>query len=95
MLAPLPVQCRMASLESEAAQTEEAVATAAASAEADDVISNTYPAADTEVANRLVVTDVEMREMKADRKDFMKAHWMQQTNKQTNKQHHGIPLAAE
>ena len=66
----------MANLEDEAAQTEEAVATAAASAEADDVISNTYPAAAAEVASRLAASEVEMREMKAELKDFIEADWM-------------------
>ena len=55
----------MANLEDEAALTEEAVATAAASAESDDVISNTYPATDTEVAIGPAATEVEMREIKA------------------------------
>ena len=70
----------MAGLEDEAAQTEETVATAAASAEAEDVISNTCPAVDTEVATRPAATEVEMREMKAELKDFMEADWMKQTD---------------
>ena len=70
----------MANLENEAAQTEETVATAATSAEADDVISNTYPASDTEVASKPAPTEVEMREIKAELKDFMETDWMKKTD---------------
>ena len=70
----------MANSGNEAAQTEEVAATSAASAEADDVISNTYPAADMEVATRPAATYVEMREMKAVLKDFMEADWMRKAD---------------
>ena len=58
---------------SENGASRRAAAASARSADADDVISNTYPAAELEVATRLAVTEVELREMKDELKDFMEA----------------------
>ena len=50
-------------------------ATSPRTADADDAISDTHPAAELEVATRVAVAGVELREMKDELKNFIEDNW--------------------
>ena len=70
----------MANSENGTNQPEEAAAASAIATDADEAISDTHLAAEREVATRIVVTEVELREMKNDIKDFMEASWIRKAD---------------
>ena len=69
-MASVPVKWEMAN-----SDNEDVAAASPRAADADDTISDTHPTAKLEVATRVAVTEVELRQMREELKNFKEDIW--------------------